>query len=169
MPKRRTTQLFRNISVRRFSIERSDLLDRLALICGELHTQTTVRFWRVARKKNIWLSAGSMERLCFSRELHTHTSDEVVRTVTRRASLWQKRCRFDPDAQPPCELLERLLIQYRSSAIRYRAGFLTLSNGKQTPPTVIRWPWPIPHSLTIRPLPDGHYQALATYRDTPKH
>ena len=41
--------------VRKMKLGKTEQLDSLSLAAGELYTKTLVGFWRVVRKKNIWL------------------------------------------------------------------------------------------------------------------
>ena len=49
--------------VRKMKLGKTEQLDSLSLAAGELYTKTLVGFWRVVRKKNIWLKPSSLMRL----------------------------------------------------------------------------------------------------------
>ena len=48
--------------VRKMKLGKTEQLDSLSLAAGELYTKTLVGFWRVVRKKNIWLKPSSLMR-----------------------------------------------------------------------------------------------------------
>ena len=65
-------------TVRKLNIDKTPQIDKLALESGKLYSMVVTRFWRIVRKKGIWLSPASMMRWCNSNKLHAHSADAVV-------------------------------------------------------------------------------------------
>ncbi len=130
--------------VRKLHLKPTPELDALARAAGELYTRTLVGFWRTVRKKNIWLKASSMMRWHTSNQLHAHSADAVVQSFYAALKSWRERRKTDPQAKPPYRRRFYFRIQWKSSAIRVRAGKLILSNGRGNAPLVVPWPWEIP-------------------------
>ena len=150
--------------VRRVKIGRAPLLDMLAHECGRLYTLALVSFWRTVRHSEVWLKPSSMMRWHTSPLLHAHTADACVQAFYASLKSWRARRKTDPDAKPPRRRTWFFRIEYKSSAIRHRDSVLTLSNGKQTPPLVLDWPWETPKTVVIR-WQGAQYEAIGTYAE----
>lgn len=135
--------------VRKLKVGKSDLLDQLALECGKLYTQNLVCFWRVVRKKNIWLKPSSMMRWHSSDKLHAHTADAVVQSFFSAMSGWREARKFNHKLKPPYKLKKFFKIQWKKSAIRVKNGMLALSNGKKTPALILPWSFELPTIVEI--------------------
>lgn len=57
--------------VRKLKIGKTKELDDLARNAGETYTKVLVEFWRVVRKKRIWLSPNAMMKMIKNRNLHS--------------------------------------------------------------------------------------------------
>lgn len=133
----------------KLKIGRSDLLDQLALECGRLYTENLISFWRVVRKKGIWLKASSMMRWHNSNELHSHTADAVIQTFYAALSGWREAKKFDDTIKPPHKHKKYFKVEWKLSAIRVKNGMLFLSNGKRVPALTIPWTFDIPTKVEI--------------------
>ena len=131
-------------SVRKLKIEQTIQLDALALASGDLYSRTAVSFWRVVRKKGIWLKSSSMMRWQNSGGLHAHSADAVVQSFYASLKSWRARRKEDPDARPPRKSRRFYRVQWKNSAIRLRGGHLLLSNGKGNTPLDVPWHWDLP-------------------------
>jgi putative transposase len=150
-------------TVRRLKIGKSDFLDTLARECGRLYSDTLTAFWRVVRKKGVWLKPSSMMRWKNSDCLHAHTADACVQAFFASLRSWRVRRKTDPDAHPPRRRRWFFRIEYKSSAIRLIDGKLYLSNGRNMLPLVLDWcDWDCPKTVIIR-WTGTQYEAVATY------
>ena len=151
--------------VRRLKLGISEQLERLALAAGELYSKTLVSFWRVVRKKGLWLKPASLMRWFpnnGANELHSHSADAVVQSFFASLQSWRKRRKADPNAKPPRRRRRYFKVIWKSSAIKVQDGKLCLSNGKGNPPVVIPWAWGTPVQVEIGW--DGkQYELRATY------
>lgn len=138
--------------VRRLKLGISEQLERLALAAGELYSKTLVAFWRVVRKKGLWLKPASFMRWfpnSNQNELHSHSADAVIQTFFAALQSWRRRRKADPNAKPPKRRRRYFKVIWKSSAIKVQHGKLLLSNGKSNPPVVIPWPWDTPVQVEI--------------------
>jgi putative transposase len=133
----------------KLKIGKTDQLDRLALASGDLYTRTLVYFWRVVRKKGIWLSPNALMRLFGSDALHSQSAQATIQTFFASLKSWRKRRKVDPEARPPKKRKRFFKVIWKSSAIRVRGRQLVLSNGKDNDPLVISWRWGLPRQVEI--------------------
>lgn len=82
-------------AARKMKLGKTEQLDSLSLAAGELYTKTLVGFWRVVRKKNIWLKPSSLMRLYNSDKLHAHSADAVVQSFCNSLKSWKERRKQD--------------------------------------------------------------------------
>jgi len=64
--------------VKRLDLEKTEQLDKLARAAGELYSRILVSYWRVLRKKSIFLSNYTMQKWHTSSSLHAHSSDAIA-------------------------------------------------------------------------------------------
>ena len=148
--------------VRRLKIGRTDQMDALARAAGELYSRTVVAFWRIVRRKGVWLKASSSMRWHNSDALHAHSADAVVQAFYASLQSWRTRRKTDPDARPPRRRRRYFKVQWKSSAIRLRDGELILSNGRGNEPLRVPWRWELPRLVEMGW--DGRqYELRATY------
>jgi putative transposase len=152
-----------NYFVRRITIGKSPTIDALARECGALYSKTVVFFWRVVRKKGLWLKPSSVMRYLNSEKLHAHTADATVQAFFGSLHSWRKRRKSDSGAKPPRRRRRFFRVEYKNSAIRLREGKLLLSNGRLTPPVILPWPFLEPRTLTLH-WTGTEYEALAVYK-----
>ena len=50
-------------TVRKLKLDKSEEIEDLCLASGELYTKILIYFWRVVRRKKVWLSANSLMKL----------------------------------------------------------------------------------------------------------
>jgi len=151
--------------VRRLKLGRSEQLDRLARAAGDLYSRTLVGFWRVVRKKGLWLKPSSLMRWHNSVALHAHSADAAVQSFYGALQSWRRRRKADPLARPPRRRRRYFKVQWKASAIRLRDSHLLLSNGRGNEPLRIPWRWGLPRLVEIGW--DGEqYELRATYAET---
>jgi putative transposase len=133
--------------VRKLKLGVSEQLQLLSRAAGELYSQTLVSFWRIVRKKGLWLKPATLMRWFPSdpeNRLHAHSADAVVQSFFASLKSWRERRKTDPNARPPRRRRYYYKIQWKASAIKVVNGKLRLSNGKGNEPLVIPWAWDTP-------------------------
>lgn len=137
-------------NTRRINLRATEQLDVLARASGELYSRTLVTYWRLVRKKQVFLSQYGMEKLCMSNSLHAHTSDAIVGNFY--ASIKSAKARKKDgclEAKYPRRHKWFFKIIWKSSAIKLKNGLLTLSNGLGNQPLVFPWQWDKPKQVEI--------------------
>lgn len=135
--------------VRKLKAGRTDQLDRLALASGDLYTRTLAYFWRVVRKKGIWLSPNALMKIFGSDALHSQSAQATIQTFCASFKSWRTRRKVDPEAKPPRRRRHFFKVTWKSSAIRVRGGWLVLSNGKGNVSLNLPWKWDLPKQVEI--------------------
>jgi putative transposase len=133
--------------VRKLKLGVSDQLQLLSRAAGKLYSKTLVSFWRVVRKKGLWLKPATLMRWFPNdpeNRLHAHSADAVVQSFFASLKSWRERRKTDPNARPPRRRRYYYKIQWKASAIKVVNGKLRLSNGKGNKPLVIPWVWDTP-------------------------
>lgn len=151
----------------RLNLEKTQQLDSLARSAGELYTRTLVNYWRLVRKKQVFLSQYGMEKLCISSQLHAHTSDAIVGNFYSSIKSAKARKKAgSTEAKYPRRRKYFYKITWKSAAIKTKNGQLNLSNGKGNPALVIPWQWDKPKQVEIGWKKGVGYQLRATYFTT---
>lgn len=140
-------------SVRKLRLSASKELENLCLASGELYNKVLVYFWRIVRKKGIWLSVSSLMKL-FPKDprgqLHSQSVQAVIQTFYSALKSWQKRRKTDQRARPPTKRHKYFIVTYKEGAIRVKNGRLILSNGNYNQPLIIEsWFWNKPKQVQI--------------------
>ncbi len=135
--------------VRKLKVGKTDQLDRLALASGDLYTRTLVYFWRVVRKKGVWLSPNALMKLFGSDALHSQSAQATIQTFCASLKSWRVRRKIDPEAKPPRRRRRFFKVIWKSSAIRVRGGWLILSSGKGNVSLSIPWKWDLPKQVEM--------------------
>jgi len=149
---------------RRLNLERTEQLDILARAAGELYSRTLTTYWRLVRKKGIFLSQYGMEKLCISDQLHAHTSDAIVGNFYSSIKSANTRKKAgSTEAKYPRRRKYFYKIIWKSAGIKVKNGLLHLSNGKGNPGLVIPWQWDKPKQVEIGWKKGKGYQLRATY------
>ncbi|WP_156920606.1 RNA-guided endonuclease InsQ/TnpB family protein [Thermicanus aegyptius] len=152
--------------VRKLKIGKTKELDNLARNAGETYTKVLVGFWRVVRKKGIWLSPNAMMKMVKNRNLHSQSTQAIVQTFFASLKSWRERRKTDLKAKPPKRRRRYFRIQWKEDAIRIKDGLLYLSNGKGNNPLVLPWQFEKPKLVEIGW--DGkQYELRATYLNEP--
>lgn len=138
-----------NYTVRKLKLKYSEQLNQLAHAAGELYSQTLVSFWRIVRKKSVWISGYSMERWLISDKLHAHSSDAVTQSFFASLKSWRSRRKTDPNSKPPKRRRWYYKVIWKSSAIKIKDGKLKLSNGKGNKPLIVDWHWGKPKQVEL--------------------
>jgi len=157
--------------VRKLKLGVSEQLQLLSRAAGELYSKVLVHFWRVVRKKGLWLKPSTLMRW-FPNDpentLHAHSADAVVQSFFASLKSWRERRKTDPNARPPRRRRYFYKVQWKSSAIQVVNGKLRLSNGKGKEPLIVNWAWDTP--VWVEMGWDGQqYELRACYKvgDTP--
>lgn len=151
-------------TVRKLNLPHSEQLDHLAKAAGDLYTHTVVTYWRIVRKKGVFLSQYGMERLHMSGDLHAHTSDAVVGNFySSIKSAKARKKQGSSEAKYPRRRKRFYKITWKASAIRIKDGALILSNGKGNPKLEISWRFALPKQVEIGWKKTGGYELRATY------
>jgi putative transposase len=135
--------------VRKLNIGTPEQLTALTLASGELYSKTVVFFWRVVRKKRIWLKPSSLMRALNDRRLHAHTADAVVQSFYESLKSWRARRKTDINAKPPKKRRKFFKLLYKDTSFRIKDGKLILSNGRGNTPLVFPWQWELPKNVEI--------------------
>ena len=151
-------------NTRRLNLVKTEQLDILARAAGELYSRALVTYWRLVRKKQIFLSQYGMEKLCMSNSLHSHTSDAIVGNFY--ASIKSAKARKKDgclEAKYPRRRKWFFKITWETSAIKLKNGLLTLSNGKSNQSLIVPWQWDKPKQVEIGWKKGSGYQLRALY------
>jgi len=149
--------------VRRKLIGNNDFLQSLSRESGILYSQTLTYFWRLVRRKGIWLSEGSMQKIFMSKNLHAHSSDACVDAFYNALKSWREHKKSDPSANPPSAQKYFYQLTYKSNAIRLKNGNLILSNGRNNKPLILKnWGFGIPKICTLH-WTGKQYEIICTY------
>ncbi|AFY86380.1 RNA-guided endonuclease InsQ/TnpB family protein [Chroococcidiopsis thermalis] len=152
---------------KRLNLEKTEQLYVLARAAGELYSRTLATYWRIVRKKGIFLSQYGMEKLCISNQLHAHTSDAIVGNFYSSIKSANARKKAgSTEAKYPRRRKYFYKITWKSAAIKVKDGLLHLSNGKGNPALVIPWQWNKPKQVEIGWKKGKGYQLRATYPTT---
>ncbi len=155
-------------TVRKLNLPPSEQLDGLARAAGDLYSRTVVTYWRLVRKKNVFLSQYGMERIHISPELHAHTSDAIVGNFYASVkSAKARKKQGDKDAKYPRRRKRFFKVTWKASAIRVKNGLLVLSNGKGNAKLEIPWRFALPKQVEIGWKKTGGYELRATYGVVP--
>lgn len=149
------------------NLDKTALIDELAKAAGELYSRTLVTYWRIVRKKGLFLSQYGMEKLCISNQLHSHTSDAIVGNFYSSIKSANARKKAgSTKAKYPRRRKYFYKITWKSTAIKVKDGLLHLSNGKGNLALVISWQWDKPKQVEIGWKKGKGYQLRATYLTT---
>ena len=149
-------------TVRRLNLGRDEQYDQLALAAGELYSRTLITFWRVVRKKGLWLGQFSLTRWQKSKEIHSQSAQAVTESFFASLKSWRKRRKQDPRARPPRRKKKFYKVQWKTAAIKLEGNKLRLSNGKANPPLYIPWKWDKPKLVELG-WTGEQYQIRAIY------
>lgn len=163
---KKTSSLY---GVEKLKLPASKQLDDLALAAGELYSKTLVTYWRILRKKSIFLSQYSMEKIHISSSLHAHTSDAIVGNFYGAVkSANQRKKSGDKEAKYPRKRRRFFKLTWKSSAIRIKDKCLVLANGRGNAPLVIPWEFQLPCQVEVGWRKAGGYELRATYEIAPQ-
>jgi putative transposase len=159
---KKTSSLY---ETKKLKLAPSKQLDDLAMASGKLYSETLVTYWRILRKKGIFLSQYAMEKIHISPLLHAHTSDAIVGNFySSIKSANERKKHGDKDAKFPRKRKRFFKLTWKSSGIRVKLGNLILSNGRGNEPLVIPWQFELPLQIEIGWRKTGGYELRATYQ-----
>lgn len=148
----------------RLDLEKTPLLDKLARASGELYSRILVSYWRVLRKKSVFLSNYSMQKWHTSQELHAHSSDAIADNFYASIKSANERKKAgDIQAKYPRRRKWFFKITWKSTAIKLKNDSLILSNGRGNESLILPWQWSKPKQVEIGWKQSGGYQLRAVY------
>ena len=124
---------------KRLKIGKTEQLDKLAHEVGIVYSQTLVYYRRILRKKGIFLTKTSMQRLMRNGKLHSQTVQGITDIFYDNLSSYWKLHKKDARARLPKRRRWYFVLPYKAAAIRLQEGKLILSNGRGNEPLVIDW------------------------------
>ena len=134
---------------RQLKIAKTEQLDRLAHEAGIVYSQTLVYYRRILRKKSIFLSKSSMQKLVRNKSLHSQTVQGITDIFYDNLASYWKLHKTDKQARLPKRRKWYFVLPYKSSAIRLQDNKLILSNGKSNAPLVLDWTFDKPDFVRI--------------------
>lgn len=148
----------------RLDLGKTALLDKLARASGQLYSRILVSYWRILRKKGIFLSNYSMQKWHTSPDLHAHSSDAIADNFYASIkSANERKKKGDAEAKYPRRRKYFYKLTWKASGIRVKNGKLILSNGKGNESLDIPWQWNKPKQVEIGWKQRGGYQLRAVY------
>jgi putative transposase len=139
--------------VRKKKLGRQEALDRLAVESGRVYTRAKVWFWRIVRRKNVWLSEAALQRVVANGQptiLHSQSAQKAIQCFYAALRTWRKARKINPDLRPPRKSKQFYKIVWKEQAIRLKDGRLILPNAKHETPFVIdEWSHPKPVQAEI--------------------
>jgi putative transposase len=156
--------------VRKLKLGRSETLDLLALESGRIYTMAKVWFWRIVRRKGIWLSEGTLQRLVANGQptiLHSQSAQKAIQCFIEALKTWKRARKINPELKPPRKRKRFYKIVWKDQAIKVREGRLVLPNARGTAPVIIDdWLYAKPVQVEIGW--DGkQYELRASYKTEP--
>lgn len=151
--------------VRRKKVKATRQIQELSLRCGEVYSKALVLFWRVQRKKGIWLSKKAVQKLLKGETgLHSQTAQACIDSFFNNLKAWsRKRKAGYKTAKPPTGLRKYFLIQYKGQSLKLGNGVLTLPNGRKNTSIKLPWKHEKPVTLSIRVTPNKS-EIIACYK-----
>jgi len=152
--------------VRKKKIKLSKQLFELAQSSGEVYSKVVVTFWRIQRKKNLWLSKYAMHRLIKTKKIHSQTVQACVDCFYNNLKSWKaKKKAGDKNARPPKQRRKIFTIVYKGQAIKLANGSITLPNGRNNTPIILPWKYEKPVLLSIT-VKNKYAEITACYKTT---
>lgn len=123
----------------------------LSLEAGRIYSKAVIFFNRVWFKKGIWLSQESVSRyikeVCKRENLHSQSYQASYQQLFNNHNSWRKAlkeykknpCKFNSKPKIPYKRKYLQPVQFKSSAIRVKDGYLILSLAKGLEPVKVRW------------------------------
>ena len=126
-------------TTKQLKIGNTDQLDYLAHEAGAVWSDTVVKFWRVVRHSDHWLSKNAMQKLIRNNNLHSQTVQGITDSFYESLKSWKILHKTDHRANPPRKRHWYHAIPFKESAIKLKDGNLILSTGRGNQPIVIPW------------------------------
>lgn len=139
--------------VRKRKLGKLEVLDRLSAESGRVYTLAKVWFWRIVRRKDIWLSESALQKLVANGQptiLHSQSAQKAIQCFYSAIRTWRKARKINPDLRPPRKSKGFYKIVWKDQAIKIKDGNLVLPNAKGEVPFVIQnWLNPKPVQAEI--------------------
>ena len=119
--------------------KKTEYLDLLARESGRCYSKIVSLVRKTHAKKGIWLSKSTVQKYMRHREyaLHSHTVQACADSYFDALKSFFRVRKTIPDAKPPKRTLRFFKVRWKSTAIRYREGYVILSNGKGREPLIL--------------------------------
>lgn len=139
--------------VRKLKLGAFEALDRLSEESGRIYTLAKVWFWRIVRRKNIWLSEAALQRIVANGQptiLHSQSAQKAIQCFYAAIRTWRKARKLNPDLRPPRKRKRFYKVVWKNQAIKLKDGNLVLPNARGTDPVVIKcWSYEKPVQVEI--------------------
>ncbi len=125
-------------------------MEQLSLEAGNTYSQILTKFYRILRKKNIFLSKYSMQKLIKNTNLHSQSVQGLTDKFYDSWKAYKEAKKLNPNAKPPKRRKKYFCLIYKESAIKIKDNKLILSNGKKNKPLVFNnWKYDKPKYIEI--------------------
>jgi putative transposase len=139
--------------VRKLKLGTSETLDKLSEESGRIYTLAKVWYWRIVRRKGIWLSEGAIQRVVANGQptiLHSQSAQKSIQCFMSALKTWRKARKLNPELRPPRKRKRYYKIVWKDQAIKLKNGRLILPNAQGTDPFIIEgWAHPKPVQAEI--------------------
>lgn len=139
--------------VRKLKLGQSGALDALSLESGRVYTMAKVWFWRIVRRKGVWLSEGALQKVVANGQptiLHSQSAQKAIQCFYSAIRTWRKARKLNPDLRPPRKNKKFYKIVWKDQAIKVKDSNLVLPSAKGRPASVVpNWNFPKPVQAEI--------------------
>jgi len=149
-------------TTKRLNLGTSEQLDFLAREAGKTYSQTVIQFWKVVRKKNIWLSENSMKRIIRNRNLSASSVQGIIEKFYKNLASWDA-VRHDPTKKPPKKQRKYFIVPFKEQNFSVKNGILRISTGRDNIPLLIPWSFEKPKFCELS-YNGEQYVLNATYK-----
>lgn len=119
-------------------------LDALRLASGQVWNDLVTSFWRVVRKKDIWLGKYTLSRWICRTDRYEGISAQSIQAVNiqffEALDSWRQLRTSDKRARPPHKRKRWNKVVWNSQGMRIKNGVLILPRGRGTASLEIPWP-----------------------------
>ena len=143
-------------------INNTEQLKSLSIEAGKTYSEIVTKFYRILRKKNIFLSKYSIQKLIKNNNLHSQTVQGLTDKFYTAWDAYKEAKKINPNAKPPKNRKKHFCIIYKESAIKLKGKCLTISNGNHNEKLIFNnWKHDKPKYIEIS-YNDG-YKMSCTY------
>ena len=118
-------------------------LDVMRLASGQVWSDLVTNFWRVVRKKDIWLSQYTLSRWICKTDRYEGISAQSIQGVNTQLfdafASWRQHRKSDHKARPPRKRKKWNKVVWNSQGMRLKDGVLRLSRGRGVEALGVKW------------------------------